>query len=247
FAFDDGTSESGYGINGLGSSNAMVAYRFKSFILDTLHAIRICFNDSYQNANLRAFDLMLWSDNSGIPGNTVYTQEDMMVKQGEGINGFYTYILNDPQPVYGNFYVGWKQRSETFLNAGFDFNSLHDGKQFYWLNGNWNQSQAKGSLMIRPVLGAPVNTTAIGDVILKNNSLKIWPNPVKDFINIDPGDILLSSQPTISILDFMGREVMKISFSEQTDVSQLPGGIYIIILNINGKRILYNRFIKTKQ
>ena len=35
FAFDDGSSEGGYGINGLGSRNAMVAYRFKSFIQDT--------------------------------------------------------------------------------------------------------------------------------------------------------------------------------------------------------------------
>ena len=31
FAFDDGSSEGGYGINGLGSRNAMVAYRFTSY------------------------------------------------------------------------------------------------------------------------------------------------------------------------------------------------------------------------
>ena len=47
FAFDDGTAEAGYGINGLGSRNAMFAYRFRSFIEDTLRAINICFNDSY--------------------------------------------------------------------------------------------------------------------------------------------------------------------------------------------------------
>ena len=28
FAFDDGSAEAGYGINGLGSRNAMFAYRF---------------------------------------------------------------------------------------------------------------------------------------------------------------------------------------------------------------------------
>ena len=31
FAFDDGTAEAGYGINGLGSRNAMFAYRFRSY------------------------------------------------------------------------------------------------------------------------------------------------------------------------------------------------------------------------
>lgn len=246
FSFDDGTSESGYGINGLGSKNAMVAYRFKSFMPDTLRAIQICFNDSYQNANLRAFDLMVWFDNNGIPGNTVYTQEEMTVNQGEGINGFYTYILNDPQPVYGDFYVGWKQRSETFLNAGFDINTPHGNKQFYWLNGNWNQSQANGSLMIRPVLGPLIKTTSIEDVIQKNNTLRIWPNPVKDYLNIDAGDLLLTSSPTIRIFDIRGREVMKISFSEQIDVSSLPDGIFFIVLNINGKQTRHSRFIKTR-
>ena len=40
FAFDDGSSEGGYGINGLGSRNAMVAYRFVSYMQDTLRAIQ---------------------------------------------------------------------------------------------------------------------------------------------------------------------------------------------------------------
>jgi len=245
FAFDDGTAESGYGINGLGSRNAMAAYRFKSFMLDTLRAIQICFNDSYLNANLRTFDLMVWFDDNGFPGNAVYTQEDT-VRQGKGINGFYNYILKDPQPVYGDFYVGWKQKSETFLNAGFDLNTLNGGKQFYWLNGNWNQSQAQGSLMIRPVVGAPVTITSVENVIFNNNILKIWPNPAQNYINLDAGDLLLTSSPTISIFDIRGREVMKISFSEQIDVSPLADGIYYIVLNFKGKQIRHNRFIKVR-
>ena len=43
FAFDDGTSEGGYGVNGLGSRNAMVAYKFVSYVQDTLRAIQDLF------------------------------------------------------------------------------------------------------------------------------------------------------------------------------------------------------------
>ena len=75
FAFDDGSSEGGYGINGLGSRNAMVAYKFISYMQDTLRAVNICFNDSYLDANKRAFDLMVWDDNNGVPGNILYTKE----------------------------------------------------------------------------------------------------------------------------------------------------------------------------
>lgn len=246
FAYDDGTSEAGYGINGLGSRNAMVAYRFKSFIADTLRAIRICFNDSYQKANLRTFDLMLWSDNNGIPGDVVYIQEEMTVKQSEGINGFYTYVLNDPQPIDGIFYVGWKQRSETFLNSGFDVNTPHSDRQFYWLNGNWNVSQAKGTLMIRPVVGPPIITTSLKEIKPDNKLVKIWPNPVNNIINIDAGDLVSFPSATVSLYDNSGREVMKKLYSTQIDVTPLPVGIYSLVLRINGKQAGINRFIKVR-
>jgi hypothetical protein len=246
FAFDDGTAESGYGINGLGSRNAMVAYRFKSFIQDTLRAVQICFNDSYQNANLRTFDLMVWNDNSGIPGDVLYTREELTVTQGENINGFYTYTLSDPIMVNGSFYVGWKQRSETFLNAGLDLNTLHSDKQLYWLNGNWNVSQAKGSLMIRPVVGAPLKTTLVRDALVKNKSFKVWPNPATNIINIDIENMMINSSPFISVFDLRGHELIKTSFKSQIDVSFLADGIYSIVININGKQVLYNRFIKIR-
>ncbi len=60
----------------------MMAYRYKSFIQDTLRAISICFNDSYMNANKRAFDIMVWKDNNGIPGDVIYSVEEVMVEQG---------------------------------------------------------------------------------------------------------------------------------------------------------------------
>lgn len=246
FAFDDGSAEAGYGINGLGSKNAMVAYRFRSFMSDTLRAVQICFNDSYQNANQRAFDLMVWGDNNGIPGETIYIQEDMTVNLGQGINGFYTYVLNDPQAINGYFYIGWKQRSETFLNAGFDLNTLHGGRQFYWLNGDWNLSQAKGSLMIRPVFGAPVKVTSVGNIYEGKNSIKIWPNPAIDYINLEVGDLLLKFSPVVKITDLQGREMIETAICNKIDISSLPVGIYFIMLNINGKSVGYNRFIKTR-
>ena len=153
FAFDDGSSEGGYGINGLGSRNAMVAYKYVSYMQDTLRAIRICFNDSYLEANKRAFDIMVWDNNNGIPGNILYTKEDVMVEQGNVINGFYNYTIPEGVAINDIFYIGWRQRSETFLNAGYDVNTPGTGKQFYWLNGEWRQSQVHGSIMIRPVVG----------------------------------------------------------------------------------------------
>jgi hypothetical protein len=184
FAFDDGSSEGGYGINGLGSRNAMFAYRFNSYVADTMRAIRICFNDSYQDANRRAFDLMVWDDNNGQPGNVLFTREEVMVESGTRINDFYTYLIPHGVEVEGVFYVGWKQRSETFLNAGFDVNTPHRGRQLFWLNGIWSESQVSGSVMIRPVLGLPLITGVEKNPAYFNSKVKIWPNPAGNYIKI---------------------------------------------------------------
>jgi hypothetical protein len=247
FAFDDGSAEGGYGINGLGSRNAMLAYRYKSFMKDTLRAVNICFNDSYLDANKRAFDLMVWDNNNGIPGNVLYSVEDVMVEQGEKINGFYSYNIPGGLMLDDIFYVGWKQRSETFLNAGFDVNSPHNGKQFFWLNGEWQQSQVDGSVMIRPVLGDRLKVTAVNDIHYKGKNLvKIWPNPASDYINVDRGEQEIYGSCYVSILDLSGRELIKVPYNERIDISSLLDGMYIVITTFNGKPSGYNRLIKTK-
>jgi hypothetical protein len=247
FAFDDGTSEGGYGINGLGSRNAMVAYKFESYMPDTLRAIQICFNDSYQNANLRAFDLAVWDDNNGIPGNMIYNLTNVMVELGNVINGFYSYSIPEGVPVNGVFYVGWRQTSETFLNAGYDVNTPNAGRQFYWLNGEWSQSQKPGSIMIRPVVGSPLTITSVHDTYYKKkNIMTIWPNPARDYINIEKGELQLSGLTDIIITDLNGHELIKVVYSDKVDISSLHDGMYFLVININGTPVGYNRFIKSR-
>ena len=248
FAFDDGSSEGGYGINGLGSRNAMVAYKFESYMQDTLRAVNICFNDSYLEANKREFDLVVWDNDNGVPGNILYAREGVFVEQGNLINGFYTYRIPEGVPVNGTFYVGWKQLSESFLNVGYDVNTPNAGKQLFWLNGGWSQSLVPGSIMIRPVVGSPLTITSVKDIHYNKNrkSLNIWPNPSKDFINIDPGELQLSGLLYISITNLNGHELMKIPFSEKVDISSLHEGMYFMVLSINGMPVSYNRIIKTR-
>lgn len=246
YAFDDGTSESGYGINGLGSRNAMAAYRYTLLAPDTLRAIQICFNESYQNTNLKTFNLMVWDDNSNTPGNVLSTEESVPVKLDNSINGFYTYILSNPVEVNNNFYIGWQQLSETFLNAGFDLNTPHGGRQLYYLNGNWNVSQAKGSIMIRPVFGPRINTTGINDIYAGHSQLKIWPNPSTNFINVELTDPETFKKPVVVITDLQGRELVKTEITDRIDISLLNPGVYIVIRYDGSRPISYGRLIKSR-
>lgn len=246
FAYDDGTAEGGYGINGLGSRNAMLAYKYKSFMPDTLRAIKICFNDSYENANQRAFDLMIWNNNNGKPGDVIYTQEEMLVQPGEDINGFYTYYLTNPLEITGEYFIGWRQRSETFLNAGIDLNTPHKGRQLYWLNGVWNISQAEGTVMIRPVFGPPIKPTAVETIQIKENTIIIRPNPATDYLYIEAGDFLPLSGAIVTIIDLQGKTFIREKYNERIDISFLPDGIYFLIVNIGNKQAGVAKFIVSR-
>jgi hypothetical protein len=246
-AFDDGSSEGGYGINGLGSRNAMMAYKFTSYLPDTLRAVDICFNDSYLDANKRSFDIMVWGDNNGTPSDVLYTREEVMVEQAPVINGFTRYYIPGGVTVDGAFYVGWKQRSETFMNAGFDINTPNKGRQMYWLNGSWNQSQVSGSVMIRPVMGKAL-ATGTSDVKSESrkNEVTIWPNPAGDHITVNMHERPYSSSAYISIINLSGIEMLHAPITDEIDISSLNEGLYIVITVVNGRRVGFNRLVKTR-
>ena len=201
------------------------------------------------NSNQRAFDLMIWDDNNGLPGNVIYSVEDVMVEPGDDVNGFFTYELPDGIMVDDVFYVGWQQRTETFLNVGFDVNTPNRGRQFFWLNGIWLQSQKEGTIMIRPVVGSPLKTTSVETIDtdpVQNNTFRFWPNPATDYINLELNDLALSGSAFISIIDLQGRELINVPYSERISISSLKAGLYTAIILSDGKRIGYFRIIKTK-
>lgn len=244
FAYDDGTAESGYGITGEGSRNAMAVCRFRSYDPDTISAVMISFNESIHGANNRAFDIVILADNNGVPGDIIYREEEVMVETGNSLNGFTTYLLSDHVPVNGYFYAGWKQRSETFLNAGLDLNTPHNGKMFYFLNDKWLTSSVSGSLMIRPVMGTTSTSAVNKELFTDPMKLRIWPNPVSHTLNIERVKMFAEGDEII-ISDISGRVVLRELWSERIDVSRFPSGLYIIEVRSAGRRSAIAKFLKT--
>ncbi len=246
YSYDDGSAEAGYGINGLGSDNAMVACRYTVLAPDTLRAVKICFNESYQDANFKTFNIAVFSDAGGLPGNLIASETGVSVLQGPGMNGFRTYYLTIPVEVSGTYYVGWQQTSEVFLNAGLDFNTPNKGRQYYYLNGTWNQSQVTGTLMIRPVFGPRQNATGIADILEDSEKFKFWPNPAGDYISVDKSEQNFLYDPVVVITDLQGRELIRTRSIDKIDLSSLSPGMYIIIRYNDGRRTGFGRLVKSK-
>lgn len=248
YAYDDGTPEEGYGLTPAGS---WLAYRFKLNVKDTLRGVQMYFNRTQNNANEKPFNLMVWRDNNGKPGEVIYSQPDQMVAFSNNLLGFHTYMLNEPLPVNGTFYVGWEQQTGDNLNLGFDRYNNAQQNIFYNSTGEWFQSTFQGALMMRPILGKAFEISGVDDEMTSGESLIVpYPNPLDGSrINFrcsgKYADATLTRDLTVSIFTIQGYKLKEGSFRENFDAGELLPGLYILrIMDRTGQVISVSKLIK---
>ena len=232
YAYDDGTAENGYGISGEGSEYAMVALRFKNYKSDTLQAIQMYFNQTIDSVG-QSFKLLVWEDNNGIPGEVIYSESGFKQMYGDEINRFHNYAFRDkPYLEPGKYFIGYQKFTTGMLNIGFDVNRIHNDRVYYFVDGSWNPSKYKGTIMMRPVMGKyiqPNSTTAINEQKMPSTKLKLYPNPARDNIHFEimPADPI--SHLSVKVYSVQGRIVQQYDNPDKTlNVSNLPAGMYIL-------------------
>ena len=245
YAYDDGTPEAGYGIENAG---AMMAYGFNMIVQDTLFGVQMYFNRTKDNANELPFDLMVWQDLNGKPGEVIYTMESQEPEWAdEGLYQFYAYLFEEPIALVGTFYVGWMQYENGSLNIGFDANNDHAENIFYYAESNWYQSTREGSLLIRPIIG---NDLVLGQEEQQTESetgkLKIHPNPTRDYFILDEHELSTDPSATIEIFSIYGALVHnQQAVQKRVDVSSLSPGLYLVRMESKNKiytaKLLINR------
>lgn len=229
FAYDDGTPEAGYGINIAGGK---VAYRFRLNQRDSLRAIRMFFNRTEGNANDQYFDLAVWRDNNGEPGELLYRQYDLKPKFSNSLYQIQTYYLKEPVGINNVFYIGWIQTTDDNLNVGFDTYNDASSNIYYNVLGYWEKTAFTGSIIMRPVIGKAFDPAYTPGRPAQDTRLVIYPNPSRNGlfrISLDDGSHNnLINKATIKVFNITGQEVISAPFMETLDASGLPGGFYMI-------------------
>ncbi len=228
YAYDDGTPEAGYGLKGIG---AQMAYRFRlNKSPDTLRAIRIYFNHTLDKSNIQFCYLTVWSDNSGFPGDTIYSRL-VLPQYSDSLNKFTAYLLELPVNISGTFYIGTIQTTDDNLNIGLDTYDNSAANLFYNVTGSWIASSITGAPMVRPVIGKPL-PLGIANLTSGKGRMKVYPNPCSTgqvHISMDESGTLINKENwTISISGLTGQLLYHAQGSDIVDVSGLPSGIYII-------------------
>ena len=256
YAYDDGTSEIGYGIGGENAEGALIAYKFKLENPDSLQAITIFFNEripSKLDADFdKRFTFCVWKDNGGVP-DTAAIYREVVGEYPQGAAHWETIRLKKAIYLTSIFYIGIEQKSAYFPNIGYDVNRVSNDKLFFSTgpyimpdgktSGFWDKSKASsGALMIRPYVGKYSDVFNSARKI-STTKFDIYPNPSSSFINIQSNTI--PDKAKIEIIDLTGKLVLVGQYSgRQIDIRNLSNGLYLIRIQAANGAVFNSKFIK---
>ncbi len=240
FAYDDGTPEFGYFLEPTG---AQLAYQFKLTMADTLQGVQIYFSQLQDANDSKYFDLKVWGDNNGKPGELLYSEDNKRVKWENGIYRFYPYLFEYPFVVSGTIYVGYEQQ-EGGINVGFDVNDNEKKHIFYNVENTWYQSNFDGALLIRPIVGSRL---VLGEKTFGNSSnhhLKLYPNPADNYLKFDASVLVTGKPAEMKIYSVFGQLILQKLLNNNTiDIAFLREGMYMLTLTTDGK-LYTTKFLK---
>lgn len=239
YAYDDGIPEMGYGVE---PANGEFAMRFELAQPEKICGVQLLFNRTLNDANLKYFDIAIWKDQNGKPGEEIYRFANQRPSWDEGQPYRFTYYEFDESfTLSGIFYIGLIQQSNGLINIGFDASIDNSQYCFYNVNGAWMPSQMSGTLMIRPVVG---KSYYIGLDENPTAEMQLYPNPASSTLHIGG---LTNNQPCqISIYDLTGKRIYQSSYEEEISVEGLNDGMYFISVTTTEGQVFTQKFIISK-
>ena len=240
YAYDDGIPELGYGVSNAGGKFAV---RFDVADYDTIQGVQLLFNHTLNDANDKYFDIVVWKDENGKPGEEIYRMQNQHPQWQEQPYRFTYYKFNKTVTTANTFYVGIEQGSNSLINIGLDTSIDNMEYNFVNTNGSWQPSSKHGSLMIRPVVGASYyigveeNGPSTG-----SGTFSLYPNPANDVLHIE-GDF---ESGEISLYDLTGRQVYQGEYQPEIYVGNLNNGLYFVHIITAEGQVISQKFIIEK-
>lgn len=259
FAYDDGSAERQIYLENPQTDNPMLAMEFESKIADSLKAVQFHFPHINGNAENQIFSLHIYLDDlEGEPAFSMGFLSPLYADTPfDTLQGFTTILLQDilanpyalPLDAGQKFYIAFQQLTTTNFGIpiGLDLNKNNADKLYLKTWDTWTNlaSTLVGTPMIRAVVGSDDIIPTAAKNIANDNSLKIWPNPASDYIQLESSS--LTSDYEMILINTDGTLLLRDSFKERLNVEQLKAGLYILaIKDPSGQVISRNKIVIIK-
>lgn len=240
YAYDDGVAEMGYGVE---PANGKFAVKYELAEFDTIRGVQLLFNRTLNDANLKYFDIVIWKDENGHPGNEIYRLSNQRPRWEDQPYRFSYYPFKENVLLSGVFYIGLVQQSNGIINIGFDASIDNSQYNFFNVNGSWQQSEKAGSLMIRPVVGSSYFIGLDEQVGNVSSPLMLYPNPASNTLYLKLNEGISISK--VYVYDLLGRIVYQDDETYTITVGNMPDGLYFMsVITSEGYRINQKFIIK---
>ncbi|MEZ4720610.1 MAG: T9SS type A sorting domain-containing protein [Flavobacteriales bacterium] len=225
-------------------------------------AIHFCAGDKVQLSTLEALSDVYWlRSTNGIIWSLLGQDSTINVSAGgfiaiEGITEFgcsatdTTFLTMHPIPSPSIAYT-------TLIDGTVQINvtQVDSGSTYKWSNGKKSKSiivdeNKTYSVSVTSIWGCvgvqSIVVSTVGVHSISSNSLRIYPSPAMDRINIEIPETH-QSQPIVKISDVSGKIYHQQSYlsgpNVEISVSDLPNGIYVITLNSDNSIVRQGRFV----
>jgi hypothetical protein len=251
FAYDDGSAEKAYFLLPAANTPSSTAIQFHTNQTDTLKGLSIHFANQIPSGQGKQFSIVVYQSNSTSagPAQIIFQKNLNVVNGANTIQGFSNYALDTTLILpAGTYFVGTVQAPNIGADSiyfGLDANTNGNADHFFYnVDGNWNKSTTKGTVMIRPIMGGipfvPTAITQAGSKELKE--LIVVPNPATNFIDLQNPQPFTSYQ----IINVEGKILLhQNAFTKTINITELPIGNYFLqTIHTNGSLLQTAKFLK---
>lgn len=253
YAYDDGTAEYGFGYDDDVIDpfyKGAIAYKFNLTKADSLWAIGMFFNRSVKSTSALRFDLKVWQKISPLGQGrdadvSLKTISNLSPVFTDTLNGYHVFLLDTALLMpKGDFFIGWEQLGNNHLDVGYDINNGHheteSSENLFWADrGNWTAVNFKGALMMRPYVGKKIGLGEAKVAVIKDKSIKCFPNPFTNKITVDNS----KGVSIIKVYELSGKQVGE-SFSNEIDMQLAQPGIYSLEVTTKNGEIFHQKIVK---
>ena len=230
FAYDDGTAEALLE----GPDGLEIVQRYTAFVPETLTGIRIRIPRGLRSLNGRNIRFVIYTGTNGVPEEEIARFDTPILFAenffSDSLQGFTSYALDEPLDLpAGDFFIGWEQiqREET-LGVGFDRNNDAAGLVFFSDGGPWQPLQARGAVMIRPLVGdAEILPTSTNDPVSQRQLIRLYPNPTQGVVSVQPLEGTGEAMH-YRLFSLSGQLLAEGLLTDRLDLTDYPTGMYVL-------------------
>jgi hypothetical protein len=239
YAYDDGSAEAAYYVNGVGGK---MVQKFKLNFTDTLRAVRIYFDPigNVPTIQTASFSIQIYTVSNGFPSLIPMLQDSAVNPKylQKGVNVMPEYVLSSPVILSaGEYFIGVKQKVASGIGIGFDRNTNHMDQLYFDSGSGWQQSAIPGSLMINPVFRQGRIPVSLNELENISHAVSVFPNPANDQIHVQTNK---DQKFTYRLLNVIGQTIAETSAESNEhhiSTSEIANGIYFLTVMSDNKVI----------